>query len=210
MIIDQDIQSDPRWTLSKQQGPTINDKVPTAFNYEVDAQGNLNIYMTGDAYSGAMVKLECPNLAPRGNRFKLRVALVPDEGAFEQAQVYETDIRITIGGMTYIFDLQNNIALGGVLQAGTGAEWNTTTAKLGIPPAHQVTAYDYACSIDLSAGTSTVESASVNGGAPQIVNFTQPAQELGWGPGVVVQNQRCFNAKGGSMSDASRISIEWE
>ena len=207
MKIDRYIESDSRWTLSTQQGPGINDVVPDWFAYQLGDEKELIIENEGKPYAGAMVKIECPGYVPPSNNFTLVFALHPITKA--RAQVYESDLRITMAdGRTYLWDIQNNIALGGMLQVGTGSKWITTAVKLGVPE-YKWNEYIYTCSFDETAGTSTISSVSVDGADPMEVNFTQPAQNLGWAPGVVFQNQRCLNSLGGYMIDDSHVSIEW-
>lgn len=209
MIIDQDIQSDSRWTLSKQQGPGINDVVPDWFGYEL-TDGHLDISTAGSSYAGAMVKIERQSYVPPSNMFTVVFSIFLGRDAIERAQAIESDLRITLAdGRTFLFDNQVNFAFGGILQVGTGASWTTTAVKIGIPQVYKWSVRRYACSYDETAGTSTIESVSVDGGASIAVNFTQPAQMLGWGAGVVFQNQRCLNAQGGQMWDSSRVSLEW-
>lgn len=209
MLIDQDIQASGQ--LSVQQGPDINAVPPKWMEYQLASDG-LHTYMAGPAGGGAMVKIERP-LPPASlwssGKFTLVFALCPDQCSVDGSQIYEHDLRITMNGVTYIFDMQNNIAQGGMLQIGTGASWLDTPVMLGKPNACGWTDYRFACA--LGSG-SQILSAQVNGGAPIPVPsvLAQPAQNLGWGDGVVFQNQRCFNAHGGVMGDVSRISIEWE
>ena len=219
MIIDQDIQASG--TLSVQQGPSINATNPDWMKYQLAADG-LHLYMGGPQYSGAMVKIERPtppaSLWTPG-KFTLDFSLCPDRCSEDCSQVYEHDIRITMNGMTYLFDMQNNVAQGGVLQVGTGSAWLDTGVKLGVPAAGRWTEYKFNCAI--VGNMAQLLSVQVDGGSPiavpstfaqptQSLTFAQPTQSLGWGDGVVFQNQRCFNAKGGVMGDVSRISIEWE
>lgn len=209
MIIDENIE---RAGATYEWSEAINVVKPDSFIPQLAADG-LHTYIAGPAYAGALgkVSLGPERILPNTGKVTLVLAICPDHSLIERGQAIEHDLRITIGGLTYLFDMQNNLAKGGMLQIGTGSAWLDANVKLGIPASDQWTTYRYAWAMDTNAKVSEPISAQVDGAPAMMVPVgAQPAQSLGWGDGVVFQNQRCLNEKGGAMSDVVNVSLEWE
>lgn len=211
MLIDQDIQFSS--ALATFQGPDINPVAPNSFNFVI-ALDRVETYIQGPQFAGALVQIKkALNVvaAPVMN-FRLVRSIFPFQSFVANSQVDEGDLRVTVGGLTYIFDNQFDYGNGGEFEIGTGSSWQPAGFKVPMPPAYQWTSYSIACVLDQEKKLATIQSVSVNGAKAAVVppSLAQPAQNLGWtDQEIIVQMQCCLKAAG-MMAYAWKLSLEWD
>lgn len=207
MLIDKDIQLSS--TLTKFQGPDINDPAPTAFSFVV-AGGCVETDICGVDGAGALVQIKkAMNVVPQPvMKFNLVRSIFPF-GSFGNAQAEEGDLRVTIGGVTYPFD--NQIAGGLYMVGDLSGNWHPTALKVPKPPPYQWTQYRIACVLDQRDQSAAQTSLSINGGAAVAIPaiFAQAAANIGWEDCLIGQAQCCLKAAG-QMGYAWKWDLEWE
>jgi hypothetical protein len=201
MIADLNIERYP-WTVVS--GASIS-AVTANETPELTPEG-LEIYTTGAAWAGGLIKIVRTLLSQTVTNFQRTLTITPDEGTVLNGQATELDIRLTPqSGLTYPFDLQINWAEGGMIQLATGVqagtvEWNNTGISVGKPVDRSPVNLNLLFGYNPVAETCSFN--YINGAPPPASLQNQPAFSGGWGLNeLVYQLQRDLNANGGAMSD---------
>jgi hypothetical protein len=196
------IDTAPGWT--RNWSKDINPVQPEGY-YPIQLPDGIRLYCAGPAYAGWLAKHVDPLIYPF-TKISFNYQLTIDDATQQQAQVVETDAKITdASGWTYDFSAQWNIAEGWMFQVATAAGlWIDTGFRLAVPPQANIAMpfkIDYALDY-------TNHLSSVLGVMAGTTYFSLPsnlqkiaAKQVGWQPSsIVTQLQQCNNGLPGAHS----------
>lgn len=185
-------------------GSDINPVAPTGYAF-VQLSDGIRLYECGAAYAGWLAKHVDP-LLYSFPKISLSYWLMIDDATEQQAQIIETDAKITSAdGWTYDFSAQWNIQEGWMFQVvKEDGSWVDTGIKV-TPPSPNAwwpVQIDYA--IDYANHRSSVLGVTAGGTHYDVPENLQKisAKQLGWQPSsILTQLQQCNNALAGAHSE---------
>lgn len=192
----------PGWT--KQWSKDINPVEPNGYDF-IQVPDGIRLYCDGAKYAGWLAKYVSPLLYPF-SKISFNYQLIIDDATPQQAQVVETDSKITdAAGWTYDFSAQWNIAEGWMFQiVDANGKWIDTGIKLAVPPQPNVAmpfridyALDYTNHLSSVIG---VMAGNTFAGLPSSFGKIA-AKQIGWkAMQIVSQLQQCNNGLPGAHS----------
>jgi hypothetical protein len=196
-----DLDQEQGWT--KQWSPDINPKEATGYDF-VQLPDGLRLYCTGPKYGGWLCRYVLPLVYPF-TRISFSYNLMIDDATAQQAQIIETDSKITdAAGWTYDLSAQWNIQKGWMFQIDDKDwQWTDTGIKIVPPKANEWTAISIEYLLDYANHTSSIDTVTVDGKLFTVPESLQriPAKQVGWQPStIVLQLQQCNNALEGAHS----------
>jgi hypothetical protein len=191
---------------SREWSPDINDVKPDGYNF-VQTPNGIRLYCAGSPYAGWLAKFVSTLIYPFP-KISFIYQLVIDDATTKQAQIIETDSKITdASGWTYDFSAQWNIQEGWMFQVDN-TNWTWTDTGIKIPPTVNEplpVKIDYL--LDYTNHTSSIAAVTAGGTTYNVPSSLQgiPAKQVGWLPSsIVVQLQQCNNHLAGAHSQGFR------